>query len=282
MLTSPRTVHEISHSSVLAEQGRLTNFRTVASMALTANWTSGEFRARLAGIGSISLGLCAGLAFFVLPQTAIAACSPGGMTVTSNTIVNCDVGATQTGRIGDGPVGAPVDGDNVTVHVNDGATIDVKDANSISLHDNATITVGSVSGTAKAAVETDTDNGANSGQYGKGDNTIEFNNNSILTVYGNGQVIAKGTEQTAEAINPIGSGNSIINHGTIQAGASSAIFFENLNTNAGSPRNSVDNYGTINALGGNNPTTGGEAIGSFGAVGIDIINRTGAPDPRQP
>ena len=80
--------------------------------------------------------------------------------------------------------------------------------------------------------------------------------------------------QTAEAINPIGSGNTIINHGLIKAGASSAIFFENVDTSGG--RNVVDNFGIIDARGGSNPTTGGEAIGSFGAVGITITNETGA------
>jgi outer membrane autotransporter protein len=201
---------------------------------------------------------------------AIAACSPAGPAIPNGTSVACNPPGTQTGRIGNGPNGG---GDNVIVNVNDGATIDVQNTNAISLHNNATIMVGSVSGTATATVETDT-NGNDGGQYGKGDNTIEFNNNSTVTIFKNGQVIASGTEQTSEAINPIGSGNTIVNNGLIKAGASSAIFFENVDTSGG--RNVVDNFGIIDARGGSNPTTGGEAIGSFGAVGITITNETGA------
>ena len=190
--------------------------------------------------------------------------------------MTCDSSAIQTGRIGNGPNGAPGAGNNVAVNVNDGATLAVTNTNAISLGDNAIITIGSISGTTVTTVQTTTNNGADSGEYGKGDNTIEFNNNSIVTVYGNGQVIARGTEQTAEAINPIGAGNTILNYGLIKAGASSAIFFENVGTNGASPHNTVDNFGTIDARGGNNPVTGGEAIGSFQNVGIDIRNETGA------
>ena len=49
-----------------------------------------------------------------------------------------------------------------------------------------------------------------------------------------------------------------------------------MNTNAASPHNTVDNFGTIDARGGNNPVTGGEAVGSYQNVGIDIRNETGA------
>ena len=249
-------------------------YEIVARIPFAAYRAPCELRVRRSGTGPTWLWVCAGLAFFVLPQTAFAACSPAGPAIVSGATVNCNVGGTQAGRIGNGPAGAPGNGDGVTVNVNNGAIIDVKDLNAISLHNNAIITVGSVSGTATTTVETDTDAGANSGQYSKGDNTIEFNNNSVLTIYANGRVVASGTEETAEAINPIGSGNTIINRGLIKAGASSAIFFENIDTSGG--RNSVDNFGTIDARGGSNPTTGGEAIGSFGAVGIDIINETGA------
>lgn len=64
----------------------------------------------------------------------------------------------------------------------------------------------------------------------------------------------------------------------IQGGPSSAIFFENINTSAASPRNVVDNFGTIQLVpvGSVNPVTGGQAVGSFGNVGIDFINEPGA------
>lgn len=155
--------------------------------------------------------------------------------------------------------------------MNSGATISVLDTNASSLGDHAIITVSS-----GAIVKTTTDSRGNSGEYGKGDNTIEFNNNSILMINTGASVIASGPETTEEAINPISAGNTIINHGLIQAGASSSIFFENVDTNAASPRNVVDNFGTIDARGGTNPVTGGQAIGSFNNVGIDITNETGA------
>ena len=207
----------------------------------------------------------------MLPQTAFAACSPVGPAILSGATVTCT--GTSSGRIGNGPNGAPVFGNNVTVNVGNGATISVLNSNAISLGNFATITLGSGSGS-PVTVQTTTTTGPNGGQYGKGDNTIEFNNNSTLTINANASVIATGPQTTEEAINPIGSGNTIINHGLIKAGASSAIFFENVDTSAG--RNRVDNFGTIDARGGTNPTTGGQAIGSFNNVGIDIINETGA------
>ena len=87
---------------------------------------------------------------------------------------------------------------------------------------------------------------------------------------------AIGSQNNSEAINAYGSGNTIINYGTIQGGPSSAVFFENINTTAASPRNVVENYGLITLVGpGNNPITEGQAVGSYGNVGIDFINETG-------
>ena len=97
--------------------------------------------------------------------------------------------------------------------MNSGATISVTDTNAISLGNFATITLGSGS-----TVQTTTDTHSNTGEYGKGDNTIEFNDSSTLTINTGASVIASGPETTEEAINPIGSGNSIINHGLIQGG----------------------------------------------------------------
>ena len=241
-----------------------------AAIARVANLLPAEVRAKVAGTGPIWLALYAGLALSALPDTAIAACSPTGPAITSGATVDCNTaGGTQTGRIGNGPNGSATDGNNVDVNVNTGATISVTDTNAISLGNHAIITLFSGS-----TVQTTTDTHSNTGEYGKGDNTIEFNDSSTLTINTGASVIASGPETTEEAINPIGSGNTIINHGLVKAGASSAIFFENVDTSAG--RNSVVNFGTIDARGGNNPTTGGEAIGSFQSVGIDITNKTGA------
>ncbi len=91
-------------------------------------------------------------------------------------------------------------------------------------------------------------------------------------------MIAVGTQFTSEAINFFGSGNTVINYGLIRGGPSSAIFFENVNTAAASPRNKVDNFSTIELIGVGviNPTTGTQAVGSFNNVGIDFINESGA------
>ena len=253
----------------------LRQYRSAFRITFSANGAPANIRPKFWAAGSIGFALCAALASSIVPQTALAACSPGGPSIASGTTVTCSAGSTQTGRIGNGPNGAPGAGNNVTVNVNNGATISVTNTNAISLGNNAIITLGSGSGAA-VTVQTTTTSAFNGGEYGFGDNTIEFNNNNTLTVNANASVIASGPETTEEAINPIGAGNAIINRGLIKAGASSAIFFENVNTTGASLRNSVDNFGTIDARGGTNPTTGGEAIGSFNNVGIDITNETGA------
>ena len=209
-------------------------WKIAAGVALAANRITTEAPVKFGGAGPIRLALYAGLALSVLPETATAACSPGGPAITSGATVNCNpAGGTQTGRIGNGPNGAPGAGNNVTVNVNNGATISVTNTNAISLGDNAIITLGSATGAA-VTVQTTTTTSGNGGEYGKGDNTIEFNNNSTLTINTNASVIASGPQTTEEAINPIGAGNAIINRGTVKAGASSAIFFENIDTTAAS------------------------------------------------
>ena len=88
-------------------------------------------------------------------------------------------------------------------------------------------------------------------------------------------VIATGVGTSSEAVNAIGSGNTIINYGLIEGQPSSAIFFESTDTTAG--RNVVENFGVIEALpGGPNSQFTGQAIGSNGSVGIDFINEPNA------
>src|SRR5208283_2806257 len=180
-------------------------------------------------------------------------------------VINIDT--SQTTRLGNGPNSPVID--NTTVNVN--ANIEVTDDNAISLHNNNTIVVNS-----PAIVQTTTTvNDSGRGQYAKGDNTIEFNNSNTITIMAGATVSATGVGHSSEAINPIGSGNTIINFGTIKGEPSSAIFFENIDTSAG--RNTVDNFGTIQAIPtGNNPGLTGQAIGSFGSVGVNFINEAGA------
>ena len=196
---------------------------------------------------------------------AMANCVTAGATTT------CDTNGPNpyTSTVGTGPATPSP----FTLQVGPGAQIQVVDRNGVSLHDNATINLQS-----NASVQTTTTHpDSGQGLYGKGDNAVEFNNNSIVTIQPGASVIAAGVGTSSEAINPIGSGNQIINYGLIEGIPSSAIFFENVNTNASSPRNSVVNFGTIEAIpAGSNPGLTGEAIGSFNNVGIDFTNEPGA------
>ena len=213
----------------------------------------------------------------VAAHPALAQCSASGALVPNSTVV-CN--GAQTTRVGQGP-GA----DGVTLTANDASSIAVTNANAISLGNNVTITLGSsgpVAGGSAAnvpvLVQTTTDAGHTGGQYGDGNNTIDLGSNSTILINRNASVIARGTDNSAEAINPFGPGNRIVNYGLIQGGPSSALYFQNVGTNAASPRNVVDNYGTIQLIpiGSVNPVTGGQALGANGNVGIDFTNETGA------
>ena len=103
--------------------------------------------------------------------------------------------------------------------------------------------------------------------FGTGPNTIEFGSNGQLIIEQGGQVISNGTNTRAEAVNVHGFGNTIINRGLIQGQSSAAIWFEDQTIGA---KNTVDNYGTIQKLGG------GSVIGTNGGAGINFINWTGA------
>ncbi|PFH10045.1 outer membrane autotransporter protein [Collimonas sp. PA-H2] len=184
----------------------------------------------------------------VIPVAAYAACS------TASRATICDASAANpwTTTIGGGNL-ATEDGRMVTVGA--GSRIAVGDANAISLRDNANIRV--QNGGAVSA------NGIRSnGLYKSGANTIEFRSNSTLTVDQGGQVLATGTEASAEAINPQGSGNLIVNNGTIKADHAAAIWFQNA-----SGLNTVINNetGVIQAP--------GNVIGASGNGAIDFSNK---------
>ncbi len=185
---------------------------------------------------------------------AYAACSASGSTTTCNT----DSPNPWTSRIGAGR------GDNgKTVNFQSGSTISVGNTNAISLGDGANITIGS-----GASVTNATAQSGSTGGYGTGPNTIEFGSNGTLVVQQGGSVIETGTHRSAEAINVHGPGNTIINRGLIQANSSAAIWFQDEISGA---KNVVDNYGTIEKLGGS-----GSVIGTSGGSGINFTNRTGA------
>ena len=216
-------------------------------------------------------GPVGGLILAAASQPALAACSASGTltpgTALVPTVVTCAPGIVQTSRVGQGPGANYID-----VTVNNSAQIQVLEQNAISLGNNSHIVINS------GAVVQSTSNGSGGGTYGDGNNTIDVNNLSTVTINAGASVIASGYQTNAEAINPYGAGNRITNYGLIQGGSGAALFFENINTNGSSPRNVVDNFGVIQVVrvGQTTPDPNGEAIGSFQNVGIDFINETGA------
>lgn len=156
----------------------------------------------LAVLGYISL----------LPALAHANCT------TSGSVTTCDTSSPSPWptQIGAGP--STASGAQVTIGSN--AQIIVGDSSAIALSDNSNIVVQSGALVQNAATST-------SGTYGTGGNTIDFRNNSTLTVQQGATVLASGTQGSAEAVNPEGTGNQIVNNGTIQGLNSAAIWFQN-------------------------------------------------------
>ncbi|MFX1736683.1 autotransporter outer membrane beta-barrel domain-containing protein [Paraburkholderia sp. A1RI_3L] len=148
----------------------------------------------------------------LIPALAHANCATSGTTTT------CDTTSPSpwTTMIGAGPTEAP--GSQVTVGPN--AQVVVGNSSAIALSDSANIVVQS-----GALVQGNATN--TTGTYGTGGNTIDFRNNSTLTVEQGATVLANGTESDAEAVNPEGTGNTIINNGTIRGVNSAAIWFQN-------------------------------------------------------
>jgi len=148
----------------------------------------------------------------LLPALAHANCTTAGSATT------CDSSAPSpwTTMIGTGPT--TVSGSSVTVGPN--AQIVVGDSSAIALGDNATVLVQSGALVQNGAV-------TSNGTYSTGGNTIDFRNNSTLTVEQGATVLSNGTQGQAEAVNPEGTGNTIVNNGTIRGVNSAAIWFQN-------------------------------------------------------
>lgn len=183
----------------------------------------------------------------LIPLPAFANCT------TTGTVTNCDTSTPSpwTTTIGTGPT-AP-SGASVTVGPN--AQVVVGDATAIALGDSANITVqpgALVQNSARTA----------GGTYGTGANTIDFRNNSTLTVQQGGTVLSAGTQVSAEAVNPEGAGNTIVNNGTIRGVNAAAIWFQNT-----SGLNTVINNATGVIQAPNN------VIGSSGNGAVDFTNR---------
>jgi len=163
------------------------------------------------GSGSRRLGVVALLASvpIALPSAARANLAISGITIT----VDSAPPNPWTTTIGTGP--STASGTTVTLGPN--AQVIVGNANAISLGDNASITLSGGALVKNTAFNT-------SGLYGTGGNTIEFKNNSTLTVQAGGTVYAAGPAGNAEAVAAGGVGNVIINYGTIRAD-NAGVFF---------------------------------------------------------
>ena len=145
--------------------------------------------------------------------------------------------------------------DNRTATIGNGAVVATGNASAISLRDNNTVTV-QTDGTVRNAAS------SGAGNYGAGRNTIEFHNGGMLIVEQGGQVLSQGTQGSAEAVNLMGTGNTIINSGTIAATNAAAIWFE-----SGTATNTIINNqtGIIRAP--------GNVIGSSGNASVNFSNR---------
>lgn len=184
---------------------------------------------------------------------------------TTNNVVSCQGGGTVADNLGNGRSSA-----STTVTVDAGTVLNGGNASAISLNNGNTITV-------NGTVENSARQGAG-GKLNAGANTIEVVSDSTITVNAGGEVQARGASNNAEAINVMGFGNTIINHGLIQSsGNSAALWFEDDEGRYGPPtvRNVVENYGTI-ARGTDDVSTApvfGTSSRSGGA-GIDFVNHS--------
>ncbi|WP_147289932.1 hypothetical protein [Crenobacter cavernae] len=192
----------------------------------------------------------------LLPSANVfAACTTTG----SATVCDANAPNPWTMRVGAGNVAAE---DNRSVDVQSGGKIAVGNSNAISLRDNANVHVANGGSVSATAVNT-------AGQYNTGGNTIEFRNNGVLTVDQGGEVLAKGTQRNAEAVNLQGSGNTITNNGTIKADNAAAIWFENtsgLNTIVNNETGVIQAPGNVIGFSGNGSvdfTNKGMVIGNL-------------------
>jgi len=232
-------------------------FRIVWNDALAA-WTvaselsRGHSKAR-AATGVATAAVAVALAAAAMP--AAANCVAAGAAITC-----AAAGGTQTATVGSGPATA----DNTSVDVQSGALVSTGNSSAISLGNNAAITV-----RGGATVQNNSTNGNSLYPGGIGANTIEFNSNSTLTIEQGANVFADGSAGNSEAVNPVGSGNTIINHGTVRS-THAAIWFQ-----ANSGNNTIVNTGTMEAgyvAGSSNPGTAA-VFGANGTSAVDFTNK---------
>ncbi|MGP2514553.1 autotransporter outer membrane beta-barrel domain-containing protein [Yersinia sp. 2545 StPb PI] len=201
-----------------------------------------------------------------------------------NSTVTCtasDQGAFH-GTIGNGPgnMDSPFKNNNVNVVINSGSELDPGNTSAISLGNNGNIIIKSgakVTNSDRSPTEADQTSG-NGFWPGTGPNTIEFGNLTTLVIEAGAEVSSYSPTGSAEAINVMGFGNRIVNHGTIYSNTSAAIWFEDkqkLEAGVSNEErvNILDNYGLIKTIDGES------VIGSNGTdyfSDIYFINRKGA------
>lgn len=193
------------------------------------------------------------MALVASPLTVFAIAAKAAC-VTSGAVTTCDATSPNpwSQTVGTGNNAAE---DNRTVTVQTGSTINVGSANAISLRDNANIRVQD-----GATVSNNATSGP--GLFNTGNNTIEFRSNGTLTVDQGGSVLSNGRQQNGEAVNVMGSGNTVINNGTIRSSTAAAIWFDNL---SGSNTIINNETGVIQA--------NGNVIGSAGNASVDFTNK---------
>ncbi|WP_213994186.1 hypothetical protein [Sodalis sp. dw_96] len=171
------------------------------------------------------------LSFSAAPEKALAACAPASADGVTTT---CDDTSLHTTTLGNGP-GL----DNVTINVLPSAQIDTGEFSAISLDSDSAIILQD-----GAVVQNDANGTGGPGNWGTGQNTIEFNNNTTLTVDRGAKVLAQGTPGSSAAIYIKGLQDRNINYGLIQSSNGPAIL---IGTGSSIYVGAIDNYGTISA-----------------------------------
>lgn len=188
---------------------------------------------------------------------AAAACTTSGLVIT------CDGASTHELQVGTG-ASTP---EHTSVIVNSNAP-DTVEHPAISTRDRPAISIGNNSSIVlrdKAVVQNSASTGSN-GSYGTGANTIELGWNNTLTIGEGAKVLSLGLSGQAEAINPIGTGNVIVNNGEIRSsGGGGAFWFE---ATAGSNTIVNGKTGIIQFTGGSD-----NIMGVSGTMALDFTNK---------
>ena len=139
--------------------------------------------------------------------------------VTLGSVTTCDATAPDpwTSTVG---TGSNAGEDNRRVELQPGSRLQTGNANAISLRDSAVILIGGGSTVSATASST-------AGLSAAGGNTIELRSNGVVDIAAGGQILATGTQASAEPLNLLGSGNVVSNSGLIQARTAAAIWLDN-------------------------------------------------------